>query len=410
MHHVISTPNFPITEDAQFLLACISVSMGLTPPQALSVDYQVDWQRFFDMAVFHQVIPLAYEAIKDRFIDQMPPHLNAEMSEFHTTAKFRSLMLKGELKKVRALFEQHHIAAMPIKGPLIAKLYDNPTLRSPGDLDISIPRQQIRAAVDLLCENGYTRNLDLSPAQEALWIASRQGYDLYNSQNSVAIDVHSDITSGRSPLILPLEDMVQHLTQVELDGDSIPNPSPEYFFLFLCIHETKHLWMHLKGLCDLAQFLHHYEDNLDWDWILTEARQRGGESMVLVNTYLAYYLLGAPVPSVIQSLWNEQTATIAEKVVSDRIFEDTLSTWETIRLKLQMIQGWHRRLDYIIRLIWIPQETNLPRLPVSARLYGVFYVMRPMQMLILALTRWGRNLFMRRNRAHLMPGGTFSDS
>jgi hypothetical protein len=84
-----------------------------------------------------------------------------------------------------------------------------------------------------------------------------------------------------------------------------PNPDspmrtlrPEDLLLVLCVHATKHVWIQLSWLCDIAQLAKSRQ--LDWTAIQDEARRLGIERIVNLNLLLAHKLLGSPLPPATQ--------------------------------------------------------------------------------------------------------------
>jgi hypothetical protein len=68
----------------------------------------------------------------------------------------RNLYLQGELIKILAAFQTHHIPAMPIKGPVLAMtVYGDLACRQFSDLDLLIHEHDIAQARALLARAGF---------------------------------------------------------------------------------------------------------------------------------------------------------------------------------------------------------------------------------------------------------------
>ncbi|QPC85006.1 nucleotidyltransferase family protein [Phototrophicus methaneseepsis] len=376
------TQDLPIPLEARFLIDCLKVSLQQADQDVLETyaDAAIDWDYVLELTNDHLVYPLVYEALKDTFADVMPEEIRSQYQAIYMQNKLQSIVIMQELKRIVTLLADEGIMAVPVKGPLLSQVYPEPSLRSVGDLDISIARNQIERAVDILMANGYVKAVDMSAGQERLWIETRQGYELDHPDLNVSLDIHSDITSGRSPIMLPRKQMLKYLQEVQIDDVTMHVPTLEYLFFFLCIHGTKHLWMQFKSLCDLSQFLFHYENRLDWRWIRKMARRRSGEKMIYLSLYMCERIFNAPVPAEVRADYPDEIIAIGDRLIESWLFVPGCTRFEITKIKLTLLGNVMNQLDYFLRLVWIPQKHNMPNLPEQAAYYPVYYVIRPFQL------------------------------
>ena len=86
--------------------------------------------------------------------------------------------------------------------------------------------------------------------------------------------------------------------------------SPVDMMLVLCVHSTKHGWMNLSNLCDIAGMVRANRD-ADWAEVLDKAGPIGAQRMVMLGFNLARELLGAEFPAAIARMAQDDRRVIA---------------------------------------------------------------------------------------------------
>jgi hypothetical protein len=168
----------------------------------------------------------------------------------------------------------------------------------------------------------------------------------------------------------------------------------EDLLMFLCAHGAKHGWERLEWICDVAQLVRQQPD-LNWESIVTRARARGCERMVLLGLLLARDLLEAPVPEpLLARARADASASALARLVQSRMFTDPTAAedpWNARVFQLRVLERWRDRVRFILRLTFTPSlgDWELVRLP--AALSFLYYLIRPVRLAVkygrLALNR-----------------------
>ncbi len=142
---------------------------------------------------------------------------------------------------------------------------------------------------------------------------------------------------------------------VTLSGHKARAFAPADQLLYLCAHGGRHLWFRLQWICDVAQLLY-TQPNLDWDQLMAQAKTSGGERMLLLGLSVAYDLLGAPLPSAIETKIRKDRHTAKlTRQVKGYYFDaplEIVKPWKETFFPLQLIDRPTDRLAYLPRLWW----------------------------------------------------------
>ena len=97
-------------------------------------------------------------------------------------AMYRYEWLKGEFGKICALFDEHRIPDIPLKGAIIRELYKEPWHRTSCDIDILIPQERLGEACAL-----FETELSYTQGKHSLHDVSM------TAPNGVHLELHFDI-------------------------------------------------------------------------------------------------------------------------------------------------------------------------------------------------------------------------
>lgn len=176
-----------------------------------------------------------------------------------------SVCQRQEIDTVCKAFDAHGIDYMPLKGMLLGALYPQPEMRSMGDADILIRKEQVDTIAGVMRELGYTEGL--SAEHEYAWC----------KPNTLRLELHKY-------LVPPFEaDMFAFFgdTAVWDHALSVGNHeyrmTPEDELIFDFIHFVKHFRTSGAGIRNITDFyiFRKQHTELDEDYICTRLKQIG---------------------------------------------------------------------------------------------------------------------------------------
>jgi Uncharacterised nucleotidyltransferase/Transglutaminase-like superfamily len=230
--------------------------------QQTANDRNINWNEVYNLAAWHQVRPLLFEALRQYKPSDLPVNYFERLRNFCRQLAIENLSRVRQTQDLVIKLEAANIKTVLHKGVHYASLYQNVAHREFGDIDLLIDPADIKKATTLMQEWGYRLDLDYV-----------EGADV------VDLDYHSTffpaIETGLSPVEIHWKPHIR--TQIEtkdliINRDSsaiynadLPTPAmPSVFLLMATHHGTKEHWHKLKYLCDLGSLLLTKNQEIDW--------------------------------------------------------------------------------------------------------------------------------------------------
>ncbi len=294
-----------ISTEQQLLLACVSSSVNkIQPPNIDQVSRDLDWQTLIQTAGNHGVLPLLYQTLKTVVSESVPPSILTQLQGYVQRIALNNTIFAKELLTICQVLQKHNIRALPFKGPTLAvSVYGNLGLRSFCDLDIWIDPQKAESAISLLTsEAGYQSGRQwhfLNPAYEAAFMQSWREYSLTNGV--IAIDLHQHLTvEAFLSTGITFEEFWASRDTVTIANQVVSGFGVNDLLIYLCLHGSKECWHSLKWVCDIAAWMHRYQE-VDWPSLITRAQQLRCERRLLLGLSIANQMLSTLIPSAIQN-------------------------------------------------------------------------------------------------------------
>jgi hypothetical protein len=109
------------------------------------------------------------------------------------------------------------------------------------------------------------------------------------------VHLHWELTPRGYGDSMRLRDVRSRLERVHVGATEVSTLGPEDTLLYLCLRGTRHGWVALGWLVDLAELVRG-QPRLDWDEVVLWSRRPGCRRSVQLGLHLAHRLLDAPVP------------------------------------------------------------------------------------------------------------------
>lgn len=187
-----------------------------------------------------------------------------------------SVAVKERYKACAPLFDKSEIPYAVIKGAVLSQaLYQDPLLRSSGDIDILIRREDADRIKRLLLSNGFVQGrvtdhgIELFSRRELLFQAtmSHQTAPYIKETGNklcpyVNLDVNMNILWGESEDKADMGFVLSHTQKSELFGFTFQKLTTEMEFISLCLHHYKDmnsLYLLTRGSLRLGLFCELYD-------------------------------------------------------------------------------------------------------------------------------------------------------
>ena len=357
--------------EVELLLCCIRTDINTATSEQIStlLQKQINWNYLLQIASQYNVIPLLYSTINNNFRSAVPEAiLNQLQNDFYGNAQ-RNMFLTQELLDLLSLFKAHEILAIPFKGPVLAALaYDNLLLRQFCDLDILVHPRDIQKAKNLLISQGYHLRSQLN------W-----EYDFFHPQRQVNVDLHQKITPSYCSLPLKFDNLWSRLKSVSVAGANVVSLQPEDLLLILVAQSAKDFMegrQRLLQICDVAELIRTHQE-MDWEYVLKQARMLGNQRILFVSLLLATNMLGTALPEAVrQRMEADSVAKLLAQQVSERLFypENNLVGGPLFYLRVR------ERLRDKVKYFAIPKSEDRMFLQLPGFLSFLYYLIRPLRL------------------------------
>jgi hypothetical protein len=364
----------------------------------------VDWRLLLQQAVDHRLMPLVCHNLQQQAADLVPASIMQHLQQLVQKNKLRSLALNAEMFRVLDLLGRSGVPTVPYKGGLLSQIaYGAPDRRSYEDLDILVSAADFQAPREILKARQYNphRYSVMKERWEQKYCHWFGEYSMVNPESNIWIDVHHRLVAGDCSIPTNFSNAWQHLETVTMMGRSVQTLKREDLLLYLCVSGTKDGWSYLRSVADIAALVGNNPD-LDWQDVLTQAKQLGTQRMLAVGLTLAAQLFALPIPEMVRPIIAKEACRvklIVKPVVKrlcsgERPDRDGDSTTDKVELRWQSLERWSDRGWYAwrsgVRVFKLAahitsRDQHFLRLPTQ--LYFLYYVLRPIRIINGAITK-----------------------
>lgn len=159
---------------------------------------------------------------------------------------------------------ENKILHMPVKGWYVRTLYPVPELRTFGDIDILINKQDRQKSHEIFTENGYSLKDNWEPTYS---------YD----KGALRCEVHTELMDsdiGKGEQVITYFSKALETAQKDV-GERL-SPQNDLHLMYLFCHLAKHLYVGGAGIrmyMDVALFLKAHSDALDFEKIYEDSKR-----------------------------------------------------------------------------------------------------------------------------------------
>lgn len=330
--------------EIQLLLHCTRTKMENDRAQLVRalLRQNLDWAYLMKEATRQVIRPLLYANLQGMPPDPEVTPFLSELHQYYCDNATRNLFLANELIRLINLFEQHGITAVPFKGPVLAaSVYGSLSLREFADLDIFVHKHDLTAIKKILLTEGY--QLSCNENQEAFYLKYKHHFPFLHPKTGIFVEIHWNLTKPYWSFKFYQESLWERLKPVAIADASVWDFSAEDLLLILCMHGTKHGWERLAWVCDVAELIRAKED-LDWDWVMEQAKRTGILRMLFIGFSMARDLLETTLP---HDILTRMHADSASRSVVAKLEQQIFSGVSKMKTPYYFIQTRERLRDKI---------------------------------------------------------------
>ena len=343
-----------------------------------------DWSSCLALAREHRVATLLFRRLEEADCG-VPPEIKQELSAEYSRNYLQCLTNAAELIQLLVEFRGESIAAMPMKGVVLAAaVYGDLAARSTGDLDLLIRYSDLAAATAILRKHGYELttpcNPDGSPA-----VLDYYEFHFERPSDGMVVELRwrLELIQPRFRRDLGMDWVWPSRRTTTLAGADVPDMSPETTLLTLSMHGCKHLWSRLSWICDVAELLA-ARPNLDWNEARRQAKEHGLLRSLTLGVLLAVRVAGARVPpAVLRQFEADSSLSALARHFDENLFDAPGSVPSSrIPYSIRVLDNGDRARMLLSMNYWKPNERDIGVVPLPGPLHPFYRLLRPLRLLL----------------------------
>ena len=293
-----------LSNEYSAMLQCLN--LGVRPEELRAVlSSPLDWERMMTTSAQLSLAPYLYSRLKTQGVLEVVPQ------KFRDSWRGGFLWLQAEnmkrfvhVQRVLTTFDDEHIPTIVLKGAALASLvYPSLGCRAMADVDLLLLKQDLLRGEQILETLGFQADeKSLAKRSKQWWRDCHHHIIPYMSQDgSVLIELHHHIIEVDNPVCLPIEGLWDRSMLAQINAVPCRVLAPDDMLLHLCCHlsASDYFLGRLRGLCDIAQIIAKYKEELDWERLFENAKAFGIQKHLYYSLWLARECVGAEIPSEI---------------------------------------------------------------------------------------------------------------
>jgi hypothetical protein len=366
----------------------------------------LNWGLLEQSAQGDAMMPLVAYVVAQHGAGLIPPDTLKKLQEWLLRTAQKNLAWLQEWLRVLDILADSGITVISFKGPSLALIaYRNLALREFADLDLLVRPVDVVRTRDVLVHNGYVLSSIVPDDTNAALnrFGDRQISFAKNDDHGIKLDLHWGVLSEWSSFQLDVGSLFESAFIERHERISFLSLSPEHLLLLLCAHGTKHCWSNLRLLCDVAC---HVQSNpsLNWDLCIRLAESSGCDLVMKHGLLLTAQILSLELPERIGQYIGDdpkarllvgkaQTFLFRENKDHSPYLDDRTRYLEVLRYRMafERAHPFHNGVARVLRRAFIPNEADWRSLRLPRGLYFLYYLVRPIRLVIERLSiRGGR--------------------
>jgi len=356
--------SYKINPHLQFLIYCSKTKLSQKDILFI-IDYLINnkssfYQKIIQRSNKHGVLPTVNKTIKSL------AYSNKKLLDFSLLLKInylnitkRNMLMSAELINITKLLNQHKIETIAFKGPALSQMaYGDITLRQYGDIDILIKKKDRFNMILILEKEGYIPEIKLQDSSKEAFFNAVNVIAFYKGSMGIRIEIHWELLSRNYAIVWNEKILWENSKSIQINNNKIQVLTIEHHLLYICVHSAKHLYERIEWICDIDRLIQ-ANLNINWQYILKEAKRMGITRMLYLGLSLSKILFDLKIPKNIQKSINKdkEIPKLINKIIkinfSDTIHEE--KSFNTLVLLLNMRENYTDKLKLLYKGILTPK-------------------------------------------------------
>ena len=330
--------------ESEYLLGLLGAYLREEKPDSAD---DMDWGKLLDLAKLHSVHGiLGYMCTHHRLCAD--PQMNMAMRRLclNTIASFNSRVSMADA--FFEMLENHGIDHICMKGYVLRNYHPVPELRTFRDIDFVIRPEDRKKCHELLLSQGYQVKEDWEPVYS--YYKGPEFYEIHTELLEIDVSDKADYRGY-------FRRMWDHVRKISAHGYVF---TPEFHFLYMLTHIAKHIHGAGAGVrmyLDVAAFIRHFGDSLDWNWIMGELKQLKLYDFACTVLSATEKWFGVPCPASFRRISDKVLAEFTEYTLEAGVFGHHNRENAVVSLKNAEHESRASRIRFLLRRLFPPVKT-----------------------------------------------------
>lgn len=318
-------------------------------------EYSLDWKVLSDIVRRHQLTGIFFKQCKNI----LPDDMRNTFQKSYAAQVYYFINRKQKIDSLLQEFDRKSISFFVVKGEAIASLYPVPALRSMGDVDIMIKKEDQSIVHQIMLDVGYTN--------------VTQGETVWNYKyNELEIEIHNKLINAKEKHDADLGRYFEKCWDWVIDGELNWN----FHFIYILVHLRKHLinsGVGFRQFMDLALIVKNID--LDWAWIKDELEEI--DLMQFFQVVMAFLKrwFNVELPIDIDSIDENFYNTATDKIFKNGVFGfDNEENKQATIINTSMNKGRFGQIDLVLKQVF-PSYKDMKKVPCYSFLNGKPYLL-----------------------------------
>ncbi len=348
-----------------------------------------DWSSIAEEARRHGVRPLLFWCLAQGAGHSgqeqgVPQEVMDALREDLYAAAAQGIMAERQLARVLGALSKAGVPALVIKGAALGAYYPDPALRTAGDIDIMVPRENLEVAEHALNDLGYQ-----CFASKGWWLDRFHHLPpMVSESGRLLVELHWRLDYDEGKGRLPTEELWARAELWTVRDQAAQRLDAVDAVLYLCRHAVVQHRVHgaIRSLYDLSQVTGRWGE-ADWETLVGRALSYDLGRPVYLMLALAGELLDLPVPAqALSALMPPSGAPRSEELVR-RLLGWRAAQPATVSAGLVQTvidRSLAGRLKQVVRSLVLPREgmAMVYHIPSDSPRIWLAYLWRPIDLVV----------------------------
>ncbi len=408
-HRPFRTQVCEMNPETNLIVLCARISQSALEVSSLrsALSEPLNWTVLEQNAEDHAVMPIVAHVLTQHGKELLPQNILKILQDRLLRAAYNNLAWLQEWLRVLQALANSRIPVISFKGPALGLMaYGSLALREFADLDLLVRRCDVLRTRDVLVHHGYVLNSVVPDDTDGALTRSDDCQISFakNDERGMKLDLHWGVMPKWSSFQLEVGSLFESASVVRHETISFLCLSPEHLLLLLCAHGTKHCWSNFRLLCDVACHVQS-NPNLNWDLCIHLAESSGCDLVMKHGLLMTTEILNLVLPERISQyicddakarllVGKAQAFLFRENKDHSPYLDDRSRYLEVLRYRLacERARPFRKGAATVLRRAFIPNEADWRSLRLPRGLYFLYYLFRPIRLVIERLSILGGRL------------------